>query len=86
MARLSAAVSAIPEFITEGETGLLVPPGDPDALAAGLVTLSTDGALRERLATACSARVHATFNTDASIDAIAAALLDPETLQTRAAA
>ena len=52
VACFSTAVSAIPELITEGETGLLVPPGDPDALAAGLVTLSTDGALRERLAAA----------------------------------
>lgn len=86
VACLSTAVSAIPELITEGETGLLVPPGDPDALAAGLVTLSTDGALRERLAAAGSARVHAAFNMDAGIDAIAAALLDPQTPQTRAAA
>ena len=26
----------IPEFVTDGETGLLVAPGQPDALAAGL--------------------------------------------------
>ena len=40
VACLSTAVSAIPELITEGESGLVVPPGDPDALAAGLVALS----------------------------------------------
>jgi glycosyltransferase involved in cell wall biosynthesis len=32
-------VGAIPEVVADGETGLLVPPRDPDALATGLVRL-----------------------------------------------
>jgi glycosyltransferase involved in cell wall biosynthesis len=48
MARGRAVVSTrlgtIPELVEHERTGLLVPPGDPDALAAALVALTTDGA------------------------------------------
>jgi len=37
------------ESVRAGETGLLVPHGDVDALAAALRSLATDAALRERL-------------------------------------
>uniref|UniRef100_A0A7V4LBW7 Glycosyltransferase n=1 Tax=Desulfobacca acetoxidans TaxID=60893 RepID=A0A7V4LBW7_9BACT len=52
--RASRAVAAtrvggIPEVITDGDTGLLVPPRDPDALAGALVRLCRDAALRENL-------------------------------------
>ena len=33
---------AVPEIVQQGETGLLVPPGDPAALAEALATLLTD--------------------------------------------
>jgi glycosyltransferase involved in cell wall biosynthesis len=36
---ISTSVGAIPEMVTEGETGLLVPPGDAAALRAAIVTL-----------------------------------------------
>jgi glycosyltransferase involved in cell wall biosynthesis len=32
-------VGAIPEVVAEGETGIIVPPRDPDALATGLVRM-----------------------------------------------
>ena len=38
----ATAVSAIPELIRTGETGLLVPPGDPPQLAAAVERLLTD--------------------------------------------
>jgi glycosyltransferase involved in cell wall biosynthesis len=39
-------VGGIPEVITDGVDGLLVAPGDPDALAAALAKLLEDDALR----------------------------------------
>lgn len=43
---IGSAVSAIPEVIADGETGLLVPPRDVEALAGALDTLLRDEALR----------------------------------------
>jgi glycosyltransferase involved in cell wall biosynthesis len=40
----------IPEFVEDGETGVLVPPGDDAALAAALDRVLGDAGLRERLA------------------------------------
>ena len=49
---------AIPEVLgTDGETGLLVPPGDPGALAVGLLRALDDSALRDRIGAAGRARV-----------------------------
>jgi glycosyltransferase involved in cell wall biosynthesis len=49
---LASAVGGVPEVVHDGDNGLLVPPGDPDALAAGLERLLRDDALRDRLAAA----------------------------------
>jgi glycosyltransferase involved in cell wall biosynthesis len=46
---VSTAISGIPELVRDGETGLVVPPEDPPALAAALVRLARDEALRLRL-------------------------------------
>lgn len=45
------------EFIEDGETGLLVEPGDVDDLAAALVRLAEDDLLRKQLARSGSERV-----------------------------
>jgi glycosyltransferase involved in cell wall biosynthesis len=58
---IGTAISAIPEAIAEGETGLLVPVRDPDALARAIQTLRDDPALRHRLGTAARARAEAEF-------------------------
>jgi glycosyltransferase involved in cell wall biosynthesis len=38
------------EIVRDDREGLLVPPGDPDALARAIVRLAQDGELRRRLA------------------------------------
>ena len=43
---VASAVSAIPEIVVNGETGLLVPARDPAALADALLTLLADRTLR----------------------------------------
>jgi hypothetical protein len=41
----------VPEVVENGRDGLLVPPGDRDALASALTELMADDALRERMGT-----------------------------------
>jgi glycosyltransferase involved in cell wall biosynthesis len=45
----ATTVSGIPEVVTDGETGRLVPPQRPDLLADALAQLLTDPTLRSRL-------------------------------------
>jgi glycosyltransferase involved in cell wall biosynthesis len=47
---VASRIGGIPEYVREGETGLLVPPGDAVALAAALSRVLTDEDLRSRLA------------------------------------
>ena len=47
---VTTTVGALPEAVTHGETGWIVPPDDAGALAEALATLAGDGALRARLA------------------------------------
>ena len=57
---LSTPVSAIPEFITDGQHGVLSG-DDPAEIAAALSRLALDPALRSRLAEAAYARLTADF-------------------------
>ncbi|HMQ35834.1 MAG TPA: glycosyltransferase, partial [Chloroflexaceae bacterium] len=49
---VASAVAGVPELLADGETGLLVPPGDAAALAAALRRLLDDPALAARLGAA----------------------------------
>jgi glycosyltransferase involved in cell wall biosynthesis len=57
---ISTAVGGVPEVIREGENGLLVPPADPEALAAAIGRFFADPRLRERLAANAPVSVSAT--------------------------
>ena len=46
---IATAVGGTPELVVDGETGILVPPGDVDALAAALRSLLDDPDLAQRM-------------------------------------
>ena len=46
---VSTPVSGIPELVTDGDNGLLVTPGDPEALADALLRIENDRLLAEQL-------------------------------------
>jgi len=46
---VASRVAGIPDVLEDGVSGLLVPPGDPEALATALQRLARDPAERERL-------------------------------------
>ena len=71
LACVSTRVSGVPELIDDGVTGLLVAPRTPTALAAALLRLIADPALRLRLGEAGYARTTAAFSLDAGADLLA---------------
>jgi glycosyltransferase involved in cell wall biosynthesis len=54
---IATAVGGVPEVVREGENGLLVPPGDPRALATAIELFFQDGELRARLSRDAAASV-----------------------------
>jgi len=58
---VASRVGGLAEAVVHEETGLLVPPGDPTALAAALARLARDPDLRARLGAAGHARVLARY-------------------------
>jgi glycosyltransferase involved in cell wall biosynthesis len=49
---VGSSVGGIPDIVEDGRTGILVPPGDPEALAEALVRVLSDGTLATRLGAA----------------------------------
>lgn len=64
---VATAVGGIPEVIASGTDGLLVPPADPVALAAGIVRLLQDPGLRQRMGEAGHRTVADRFSIDAMV-------------------
>jgi glycosyltransferase involved in cell wall biosynthesis len=61
---VGSRIEAIPEIVADGETGLLVPPRDPAALAAALSSLLADPARARRLGAAGRVRAAERFGWD----------------------
>jgi glycosyltransferase involved in cell wall biosynthesis len=66
---IATTASGIPEAVTDGEHGLLIPPADPEALAEALLRLLRDPVLRERLGAQARARAEREFSMHAMADA-----------------
>jgi glycosyltransferase involved in cell wall biosynthesis len=71
LACVATRVSAIPELVRDGHTGLLVEENDPDALARALEALISSPARRQALGAAGQARVMQTFGLDANVEPLA---------------
>lgn len=65
---VATAVGGVAELVDDGVTGLLVPPGEVDAMAAALLWLLTDPALRRSMSRAARARAEARFSLQHQVD------------------
>jgi glycosyltransferase involved in cell wall biosynthesis len=74
VACVATRVSAIPELIDDGQSGLLVPPSDPAALAAALESVLRDPARRTGLAVRGAEIVRSRFSFHEGVERIAVRL------------
>jgi glycosyltransferase involved in cell wall biosynthesis len=66
---IATAVEGIGELIADGQTGIIVPPGDAPALARAMDRLLDDATLREQLGTRAREHVERCFSWDAAAQA-----------------
>jgi mannosyltransferase len=69
---VATTVGAFPELVVDGETGALVPPGEPAAIARALAPLLADPAARARMGEAARAHVARHFRLEAEAAALVA--------------
>jgi len=67
---VATTTGGLPEIVQEGETGMLVPPGDSKALAKAVSSLLQDPARCRQLGEAGRARVAAHFTVEAMMDGL----------------
>lgn len=72
---IGTEAGGVGELITQGRDGLLVPPGDAQALADAMARLMEDSTLRQSLGKAARGRIVANFSSRRSADALATALV-----------
>jgi glycosyltransferase involved in cell wall biosynthesis len=68
---VATAVDGTPEVVREGETGSLVPPADPAALARALLAMLGDPDAAARMGREASRWAHERFDVDAHVEATA---------------
>jgi len=71
---VAAAADGTGEVVVDGETGLLVPPGDVTALRAAITRLLEDAALRDRLTRAARQRLEEQFSLPRAVEQVEALL------------
>ena len=64
---VATTTGGLPEVVAQGETGLLVPPGDVESLAATVVSLLQDRVRREQMGFCGRARAYERFSLGASV-------------------
>lgn len=60
-------VGGVPEVITDGKTGLLVPPKDSKALANAILKLLRDDSMRKRLGAAAREAIEVNFTQEVAM-------------------
>jgi glycosyltransferase involved in cell wall biosynthesis len=73
---VATTAGGVPEIVEDGRTGLLVPPGDGEALARSVMLLLQDAAGRAAKGAAGRARVVARFSVEAMLECLIAAYTD----------
>lgn len=73
---VTTAVGALPEAVRPGRSGLVVPPGDPSALATALSSLVDDADLRRRMGRAAHELAREKFDADRNGRALLDVLLE----------
>jgi glycosyltransferase involved in cell wall biosynthesis len=66
---LASATGGIPELVQHEEHALLVPPGDPAALAQGLMKLASDPEYAASLGQSAQQRIQQRFNLESQVNA-----------------
>ncbi len=69
---VATATGGVPEIVRDGETGILVPPGDADALARAVVNLLADSPRRVAFGQAGRDRLASRFTVDAMLSQLTA--------------
>ncbi len=67
-ATIASRVGGVPVLIDDGKNGLIFSPGDENQLAAHLVTLATDKALRDRMGELLYQKASADFSIDRMVE------------------
>ncbi len=71
---VATAVGVIPELVCDGESGLLVPPGDPRRMAGAIAAVLGDRALADRMGARAREVASERFSAAAFVEALAAVL------------
>jgi glycosyltransferase involved in cell wall biosynthesis len=69
---VASRTASLPEVVAEGETGLLVPPDDPEALARALRSLASEAERRRAMGEAAARRARERFGLQRMIEATVA--------------